>query len=207
MPSIDMPRFVQLVNDNFPPDDIQNIVEVGSLNGVDAVYFKTCFPHADVTAYEGLKEHWEAVTPEGITWLNMVIASYDGEVTYHVKNFNEEMTTGIHGIYDRGKIYGTETRLVPCHRLDSVSSKPIDMMKIDVEGATFDVFEGMGSLLDTVKIMHIETETVPFFSGQKMLHDGVCNYLVGKGFTCLEQRGARIQNGTQFDTVWIKNAS
>ena len=76
-------------------------------------------------------------------------------------------------------------------------------MKIDVEGATHDVFEGMGDLLDTVKIMHIETENIPFFAGQKKLHEDVCDYLTSKGFRCLEQRGARIENGTQFDTVWI----
>ena len=63
----------------------------------------------------------------------------------------------------------------------------------------------MGSLLDTVKIMHIETETVPYFSGQKMLHPGVCDYLTKKGFRCLGQAGARIQHGIQYDSVWIKD--
>lgn len=200
MPNINMEKFVSLVKDNFTEDEINTIVEVGALDGNDSVYFKKCFPNANVTAIEGLEENWKAAKPSGVLWLNKVITSYDGEVTFHVK-----ITNGLHGIYDRGAIYGTETRTVNCFRLDSLfdSMSPIDMMKIDVEGATYDIFEGMGSLLDTVKIMHIETETVPYFSGQKMLHPGVCDYLTKKGFRCLGQAGAKIQHGIQYDSVWI----
>jgi FkbM family methyltransferase len=199
MANIDMKQFVRLVKDNFSDNEIKTIVEVGALDGEDSVYFKQCFPNAKVVAFEGLKENWEAVTPEGVAWLNVVIASYDGETTYHVKH-----TNGIHGIYDRGAIYGTEKRTVPCYRLDSIFDTTIDMMKIDVEGATYDVFEGMGSLLDTVKIMHIETEDVPYFAGQKKLHKEVYEFLLNRGFTCLRTEGARIQHGSQYDSVWIK---
>ncbi len=200
MPNINMEQFVSLVKDNFTEDEIGNIVEVGAMDGKDSAYFKLCFPNANVTAIEGLEENWKASKPPGVLWLNKVIASYDGKITYHVKEIN-----GIHGIYDRGAVYGTKTRAVDCYRLDSLfdSMSPIDMMKIDVEGATYDIFEGMGSLLDTVKIMHIETETVPYFIGQKMLHPGVHDYLTKKGFRCLIQAGAKIQRGIQYDSVWI----
>jgi len=200
MANINMKQFVKLVKDNFSEDQIKTIVEVGALDGKDSTYFKSCFPNAQVIAFEGLEENWEEHSPDGILWFNNVIASYDGEIIYHVK-----VTNGIHGIYDRGGIYGTETRTVKCYRLASLVTKPIDMMKIDVEGATYDVFEGMDWLLDEVKIMHIETETVPYFSGQKKLHDEVSTFLNTKGFTCLAEAGARIQHGTQYDSVWIKN--
>jgi len=200
MANIDMKEFVSLVKTNFTEDDIKTIVEVGALDGKDSVYFKTCFPNAQVIAIEGLEENWKANTPENVLWFNHVIASYNGEITYHVK-----ITNGIHGIYDRGAIYGSETRTVPCYRLDHLITKPIDMMKIDVEGATYDIFEGMGWLLDEVKIMHIETESIHYFAGQKKLHNDVCKFLIDKGFTCLKEAGARIGNGSQYDTVWIKN--
>jgi len=204
MANIGMEEFIQIVKNKFSEDEIKTIVEVGALDGADSVYFKQCFPNAQVVAYEGLEENYKAHSPSGIAWLNKVISSYTGETTFHVKT-----TNGIHGIYDRGSIYGTEQRTVPCYRLDSeflhIIDESIDMMKIDVEGATYDVFEGMGDLLDTVKIMHIETETVAYFSGQKMLHDGVCNFLKTLGFTMLKLAGARIQHGTQYDSVWINN--
>jgi FkbM family methyltransferase len=205
MANINMKQFVQLTKDRFTDEDIKVIVEVGSLDGKDSEYFKMQFPHATVIAFEGLKENWESASPSGIKWCNTVIASYDGETTYHVKHFNKEMSTGIHGIYDRGAMYGTEKRTVKCYRLDSMfySEERIDMMKIDVEGATWDVLEGMGDLLDAVKIMHIETETIPYFIGQKMLHDEVCSYLTDRNFKCIKQAGANIGGGTQYDTVWV----
>lgn len=203
MANINMADFVQIVRNNFSEDKIRTIVEVGALDGADSVYFKQCFPNASVIAYEGLEENWEVHKPTGIIWINKVISSYNGETDYHVKYFNDEMSIGIHGMYDRGQEYGTETRIVPCYRLDSLITEQIDMLKIDVEGATYDVLEGMGCLLDTVRIMHIETETISFFSGQKKLHKDVCDYLVDKGFVCLEQQGANIERGTQYDTVWI----
>jgi FkbM family methyltransferase len=204
MANIDMLEFVTIVKNYFDADDINTIVEIGSLDGVDSVYFKECFPHAEVIAYEGLKENWENHKPSGVAWVNKVISSYDGETIYFVK-----ITNGIHGIYDRGSIYGVETRIVPCYRLDSEFAnsinKTIDMMKIDVEGATYDVFEGMGQLLNSVKIMHIETETVPYFAGQIKLHYEIYDFLKSRGFTCLKDAGARIQNGSQYDSVWINN--
>jgi len=49
----------------------------------------------------------------------------------------------------------------------------IDMLKIDVEGATYDLLLSLEENLSNIKIMHIETETYPFFEGQT-LHNDVC---------------------------------
>ena len=193
-----MERFVEIVKEHFTEEQIESIVEVGALDGADAEYFKLCFPNADVVAYEGLRENWENNAPSGVEWHNMVISSVDGEVTYYVK-----ITNGIHGIFDRGSQYGEETRVVPCYRLDTITWSPIDMMKIDVEGATYEVLIGMGFLLDAVKIMHIETEDVHYFAGQK-LHKEVEELLEERGFKCIDIQGARINSGQQYDSVWIK---
>lgn len=203
MANISMKEFVQIVKNHFTDKQIYTIVEVGALDGKDSVYFKVFFPNAHVIAFEGLKENWEFHKPNDVLWLNSVIAAHDGEITYHVKYFNKEMSTGIHGIYDRGQKYGTEIRVVPCYRLDSLVKIPIDMMKIDVEGASWDILEGMGNLLNTLKILHIETETEEFFIGQKMLHDDVCKYLKDRGFKCLKLAAAKIESGIQYDSVWI----
>jgi len=200
MANINNEEFVSLINKHFKPSQINRIVEVGALDGEDAAFYKKAFPHAHVTAIEGLKENFDEHSPEGVEWLNLIIASYDGEVVYNVKKIN-----GIHGIYDRGPQYGEEKRTVKCHRLDSIIKEPIDVMKIDVEGATYDIFEGMGDLLKTLKIMHIETETIAYFSGQKVLHDGVYRFLHKSGFTCLKDASARINSGKQYDSVWINN--
>jgi hypothetical protein len=62
----------------------------------------------------------------------------------------------------------------------------------------------MSEMLDTIKIMHIETESYPFFKGQK-LHDEVADYLTNKDFTMVDMTSVNINNGQQYDSVWINN--
>lgn len=196
-----MEEFVSIVRELFIDKDIKTIVEVGSLNGADAIYFKEQFPAARVVAIEGLKENFDLYMKDlsRIECLNVCIADYNGRTTYHVKN-----TNGIHGIFNRGEAYGTASRTVECYRLDSLFTASIDMMKIDVEGATYEVLVGMGGLLKQVKVMHIETEDYEFFKGQKF-HKDVAELLDTNGFSVVRQSSVRIGPGCQYDSVWVNN--
>ena len=79
------------------------------------------------------------------------------------------------------------------------------MVKIDVEGATYQVLHGFGEMLKETKIMHIETETYPFFQGQK-LHDEVVKFLLDNNFTMIDLGGVNIiGDNKQYDSVWINN--
>lgn len=63
----------------------------------------------------------------------------------------------------------------------------------------------MGSILNTIKIMHIETESYPFFKGQR-LHDEVINFLTENGFTLIDITSVEIvDTNQQHDSVWINN--
>lgn len=196
---INMPEFVGIVREYFRDDDIRMIVEVGSMDGKDAMYFRSEFSHAHVVAIEGLKENYDKMIESNypIECVFGAATNYNGTIQYHVKNIN-----GIHGIFDRGQEYGKKTREVDCFRLDSMFVVAPDMMKIDVEGATHEVLEGLGDLLQDVKIMHIETEDYPFFKGQK-LHDEVAKLLDENGFAMIRQSRVRITQGHQFDSVWV----
>lgn len=78
-------------------------------------------------------------------------------------------------------------------------------LKLDVEGATFEVLEGMADLLSTIKIMHIETESYPFFEGQK-LHNEVEKFLNLNGFSVVELTSFPIYKGKlQYDSIWIND--
>lgn len=204
---IDMPCFINTVRAHFQDNKINTIVEVGALDAADAVYFKECYPNAHVIAIEGLPGNYNKYMKNlnDITTINCIIFDYDGEIDYHKKNIN-----GIHGVFDRGQIYGTKKlKKQKCKRLDSLMKEigvtSIDMMKIDVEGATYEILKSMGTFLNNVKVMHIETETYPFFKGQKLYKD-VFDLLEEYGFTCADFTECVItKHGKQQDSVWIKN--
>lgn len=206
MPIIDinMFEFVELIRRHCP--DPRCIVEVGSMDGKDSLFFKKTFPNAEVYAIEGLPENYEIIKKiKCINSIQSVISSQDGNIKFYKKDIN-----GLHGIYDRGSIYGTQVIDMPCFTLKRILKEnginKIDVMKIDVEGATFDVLKGMGDIISEVGIMHIETESYPFFKGQK-LHKDVVSLLYSKGFELVKRSQVKInENGFQYDSVWISKS-
>lgn len=203
--SISMPSFVSKAKQMLD-GDINTIVEIGSLDARDSLYFKKIFPNARVIAIEGLPENYEKYLKPltNIETINAVISDINGEVIFYKKDVN-----GIHSIHNRGNEYGNEVLKLRSYRFDTLAKiydiENIDLLKIDVEGATFEVLEGMGSLLKTIKIMHIETESYPFFEGQK-LHNEVEKYLNLNGFSVVELTSFPIHKGKlQYDSIWINN--
>ncbi len=69
-------------------------------------------------------------------------------------------------------VAGEKKHTSNCHRFDTFITEnklPIpDLVKIDVEGASFEVLNGFGEFLEEVKIIQIETETKVLFTGQKL---------------------------------------
>lgn len=200
-----MDDFLILINENIDPSEIEYIVEVGCLNAADSMFFKEKFPAANVYAIEGLPDNYEKYLKKNtlINTYNTVICDYVGEIEYFVKSIN-----GIHGIYDRGKRYGTKKITSPCTTLDKFCEENniprIDILKIDVEGATLNVLRGMVNILPKVKIMHLETEKGELFEGQA-LHDEIEKYLTERTFKMISLSQYEPEpNKPQCDSVWIK---
>lgn len=197
--------FLLLISDYFNDSEINNIMEIGSLDGKDSLIFKERFPNATVYCIEGLLDNYNLYLKnlKDIITINMVIANYDGVINYHKKNIN-----GIHGILNRGNKYGTEVlKNIECKTFFTLCGdyniKNVDVVKIDVEGATYEVLIGMGNMIKNIKIMHIETESYPFFEGQK-LHDDVCNLLIANEFKLIKLTNVNIINDDkQHDSVWV----
>ncbi len=206
--SITMPEYIVFAKDNFKKNDIKTIFEIGGLDGKDSLLFKKEFQNAEVYMFEALHENYMNCINKlkNIHVFNYVIFNRNGRIKFYKKNIN-----GLHSVFDRGKKYGTKAIRLKCYRMDTVCKKLnikcIDMLKIDVEGATLEVLKGLGKLLNTVKIMHIETEDYPFFKGQK-LDNEVSKFLLTKRFKLIARTGFNpTQKGKQYDTVWIKDSN
>jgi len=202
--SITMIDFINHINKYINTTNLQTIFDVGSMNGDDAEILVNSFKHMKCYAIEGLKDNFELYikNKKNIIGVNRVIASYDGKIKFHQKNIN-----GIHGIYDRGQIYGNICHIYQCSTLKTIMKEfdipIIDIIKIDVEGATYDALISLEKHIENIKIMHIETETYPFFEGQ-VLHNNVCDFLEKHNFELIEITFAEItHNNYQSDSVWV----
>lgn len=206
MPVIDinMSEFVELIKKYYP--NPKCIVEVGSLDAKDSLFFKENFPEAECFAIEGLTENYEMYMSKlkNIKCINEVVSNKNKIVKFYKKEIN-----GLHSIYNRGDRYGTEILEISCFTMDYICDKysipEIDVMKIDVEGATYEVLSGMKKLKD-VKIMHIETESEKKLFGGQVLHPIVTGYLETAGFTMVRMSTVEITGGgKQHDSVWVNN--
>ena len=202
--SIRMDDYIKLINKYIDTSTISTIVDAGSMDGSDTLKLKNAFPNSTAYSIEGLPDNYNTYLKDNtnIIGINCVIALYDGEITYYQKNIN-----GIHGIYDRGSSYGTRTLTLPCFKLATIINNynipTIDILKIDVEGASYDLLLSLEQHIHEIKIMHIETETSPFFKGQT-LHTDVCKLLEQNNFECIDIIFVEItDNAFQSDSVWV----
>lgn len=176
------------------------VLDVGAMDGTDAAILKRNYPDAQVIAIEGLHENVQPERWPGVEWIEAVVAGADGPVGFHVKGQN-----GIHGIYPHAEVPTREVRqaagvtlatLLRTHGLPAP-----DVIKLDVEGAAWDVLTGLGPLLADVQALHVEVETREWFPGQR-LEPEVSALLRAHGFTCILAGGGADQS--QLDAVWVK---
>jgi len=152
------------------------IVEFGSYDGGDGVYYKKLFPDAEVYSLEADADRFEVVRANGeifgLNTYNYAVCEYDGEIEfYSVEDPNvmdHTLKTGSSGsINQRTTLYKNmfphlkerEGYKVPCTRLDSFCKsqglKNIDFLHVDVEGAEHRVIQGFGELRP--KLVWMET--------------------------------------------------
>lgn len=100
----------------------------------------------------------------------------------------------------------TTTIKVKTRRLDDVikelGHKEIDIMKIDIEGYTYEALESLGKYLKNVRVFHLETEIEGVARNKTNLD--IALFMQERGYMCtaLENEwGENIQ-----DQVWVRNA-
>lgn len=204
---ITVAEFAEAVLRHIPRGDIRVVMDLGAMDGGDTLAMRDCFPWARTIAVEALAGNCE----QYLSWLPgieahcAVIGGRDVEASFFEKSVN-----GVHSLYERETQDTVRVHTVCVETLATFSGRigvdRIDVLKIDVEGGTLDVLEGLGGLLGDLKALHAETEAVPFFRGQR-LDDEATRFLSAHGFR-MTQREGRIARtgdvvGEQYDSIWI----
>jgi len=78
----------------------------------------------------------------------------------------------------------------------------IDLVKIDVEGTTFQVLKGFGDGIRALKLLHLEVEFIPIWHNQTTFEQ-IKPYLQYYGFEELYYE-PRYYNGQQGDSIWVR---
>jgi FkbM family methyltransferase len=202
-----MSEFARVVLRLVRPEDIQVVMDLGAMDGGDTLALRELFPNARTIAVEGLASNFERHLAR-LTEIEAhcaVIGARDAEAS-----FFEKSVAGVHGLYERETDDTVRVHTVRVETLESfcrrIGVERVDILKIDVEGGTLDVLEGLGEFAGGLKALHVETEAVPFFRGQR-LDDAVTAVLSGHGFQIIQREGRQGVTGKivgqQYDTIWV----
>lgn len=163
------------------------IFDVGAHEGQTAKRYRELFPHAMIHSFEPFPETFEvlkqtvgALAP--IEVHNFALAATEGEARFSV---NRNSATNSLLASDAGAdIYWhkdapktTDTVTVPTRTLQAFASEhsidAIDILKMDVQGAEYDVLQGAGELLknQAIGLIYMELITAPTYVGQHKIRD------------------------------------
>jgi FkbM family methyltransferase len=168
----------------------ETVIDVGVATGTPEIY--QAFPDASYVLVEPLAE-FEAVLK---ALQQRLKAQYFIAAAGSV---NAETTINVHGDLSgssllkqaEGAVLDGAPRTIPVRRLDGLLPADITqpcLLKIDTQGTELDVVEGLGTRIDSVDVMLIETSLLPFREGTAQFFDVVAG-LKARGFVVYDVIG------------------
>lgn len=177
------------LNKNFLPIVIYDI---GANIGISALYFSSIFPSSQIIGFEPMPKNYS------IAQLNynqiensklFALAVGKENKTSHL--ILDEMRSGSHHLaeYDNDIASSDRKKIsVEIVRLDTLIEKgiipPPDLLKIDTEGAEYDILVGLGSFARSVQCVLLETH-------REDLHQVCKNWLLNQNFDIVQEKSYR----------------
>ena len=144
------------------------IIDCGANVGVSVLFFKTKYPNAEVIAFEPdkfvysvLQENVKNFSFQNVTLFNSGVWKSEGKINFLSKGD------------DSGKILKEKNPLddtteIEVVRLRTYLNRPVQLLKIDIEGAEYEVLQDISDLLVNVERIFIEYHS--FVNEKQNLH-------------------------------------
>jgi FkbM family methyltransferase len=137
------------------------IFDCGSNVGLSVLFFKRLYPHAQITAFEPdpvtfsmLKKNVEVNQLGDVTLNNCALSDKDREITFY-RDRSKSGSLRMSALIERQS--GDPVR-VPARRLSAFVNAPVDLLKMDIEGAEHVVLPELATSgkLASINQIHLE---------------------------------------------------
>lgn len=184
------------------------VFDIGSCDGFESIKAAKILPKSTVVAFEANPTNFRKIIENsdiekyGVSVHNMAIQNKDDNVFFNVIDAGITKNRGSSSLFNKPNL-DSEQIEVRGNRLDSFAKKHYPCGKtlslwIDVEGAGYEVLEGIESMSDRIVFFQIEVEETQIWEGQRTRNDiiGIANSL---GFYPI----ARGAGDIQYDMVFM----
>lgn len=183
------------------------VVEVGSRDGHNAREIADIFRARRVVTIEANPECYADIERDYPQFenYNVAISNVCGTLDfYKVDHSHGETLLGQSSLLYKESYDNIATKIsVPALTMDEFVERrgigKIEVMKIDVEGATYEVLEGFSKIRMT-RLLHIESEHREFWHGQHLYED-TANFMTQAGY---EQVYFAPVWTDQSDSIWLR---
>ena len=193
------------------------VFDIGTRDGKDADYLAKKLKATKVYAVDANPLAVDK-TENAYPWMTVIecaVSDFDGESTFQQVNSGNENMDGCSSLYAEKVALEPQFQgavsVIPTQvkRMDTLLQEEkiigaIDIVKIDVEGYTYQALEGFGDRLNDVKLFHLETEKEATNPNHKNT-DEVTAFMRDKGFVLVDvsYEGSNGINGGIEDQVWV----
>ena len=192
---------------NEPP---KNVLEIGSRDGYHADYLKKYFniPDDKVFIVDAHPDCARLIRNEHPNYkvIEVAIAEKPGILKFNAIQNLDLGSLGMSSLLPKtnGPVFGEKwvnvLAITGKDLIDLIDEPEIDLLKLDVEGLTYEVLDSFSLNLRKVKFIHTEAEYSQVWKNQKLYSD-VCNLLTKYGFK--EAYKVDVIEG-QCDTIWYR---
>lgn len=187
------------------------IIDVGTREGDDAYLIKQRLITKHIYAIDA-REEAAILTKEKYPDFNVfytAISNYSGTTNFCSVISEDPDYVGSSSIYNKKfkrKEYKHEVIQVPVTTMDNfieengLSYKFLDIVKVDIEGYTFQLLEGFTKHLNNVKMFHLETEKKSTHK-KHVNSESIADYMRSKNFVLV---GTQYEWGSEIeDQIWV----
>ena len=197
---------------------INVICDVGSMDGTDALAFKTVSGQSTIYAFEPNPQNFGAMhaNPKlhasDIRIIPWAVGDRDGRAPFYLVKADYSLISaerGMSSLYERsGDHAPLQVVQVPTTRLDSfMNAGKLDAhsriaLWVDTEGMAFEVIQGSLGIAERIQLLHVEVETGHSINPKQKIYADVQQLLLKLGFAevATDQAHSRIQ----FNALFIR---
>lgn len=198
----------------FDLEDINFIFDVGSLNGVESVYFSQFLPSSKIYSFEAnpnsacLVRENQKYYPNTYC-IDKAVSNFNGKNTFYLTSDNIGASSLLKPIGGyAGHQYSTiEVDVITIMKFCEENNIPnVDILWMDLQGNELNALKGMGEMLSNTKVICSEIGLQPYYENHT-LYGEIVDYLEKYGFEVSEKDYPfpypRDKNALECDFIFI----